>query len=103
VRTALPTVLIHPIREPDRRLGASLLLGHVADHGQLEHLSLIGLKDQNQPDHEADQANQWPNHNRGPSEERNMSNERQADPEHGPGDREEETLEGMEADEAPFC
>ena len=35
------------------RLRASLLCGQVADYGELEHLSLIGLEHQNQPDYEA--------------------------------------------------
>jgi hypothetical protein len=49
-------------------LRASLLLGDVADHGQLEHLSLIGLEHQYQPDHKQGQTDYRP-------EEWNMANE----------------------------
>src|ERR1700687_752155 len=81
-------------------LPASLLLGHVTDHGQLEHLSLISLEHQNQPDHKSGQTEQWPQQHCGPAEEWNVTNECQADPEHGPCDRKEEALKRVEADEA---
>ncbi len=52
---------------PGRDLLASLLLGYVADCGQLEHLSLIGLEHQNQPDHKSGQTDERPHHDRSPS------------------------------------
>src|ERR1039458_6337908 len=81
-------------------LPASLLLGDVADHGQLEHLSLVGLEHQNQPDHKPGQTDQRPHKDCCPPEKWDVANECQDDPEHGPCDRKKDALKGMEADES---
>ena len=41
-----------------RRLGdVGLFLRHVADHGKLEHLSLVSLQHQDKPENESSQTN----------------------------------------------
>src|ERR1017187_8383293 len=84
------------------RLRPGLLFGQVADHRQLEHLSLVGLDDQNQPDHKPRQTDQWPQHERCPTEERDVADECQTDLKHDPGGRKEEALKGMEGTKALF-
>ena len=53
----------------------SLLFGHFADHGQLKHLALIRLQQENQPDDKTGKTHQRPNQNREPSQEGNVSHD----------------------------
>ena len=62
----------HPIVS---RSSSGLLLSHISDHRQLPHLSLIGFKQKNDPDHEARQSDQRPYQNGQPSKERDVRNE----------------------------
>ena len=62
-------------------LPASLLLGDVADHRELERLSLIGLEHQNQPDHKPGQTDQRPQKDCCPPKEWDVADECQYDPE----------------------
>src|SRR5208282_761557 len=77
-----------------------LLLSHIPNHRQLEHLSLIGFKHQNQPDHKANQTDQRPDQEGSPSKKRNVGKDRQTDPKHRPSYPEEEALKGVESDKA---
>lgn len=60
--------------------GARLLFRHVANRRQLEHLPLIGLEDENQPDHKSPQSDQRPEQERKPAEKRNVDDYVQYDP-----------------------
>jgi len=83
-----------------RRLGGvGLFLRHVADHGKLEHLSLVSLEHQDKPENESSQTNQWPNEKRDPTQNWNMSNNSQAYADDNPRHTEEDVLKGVEADE----
>jgi hypothetical protein len=76
-----------------------LLFGHVSDEGELVHLPLIRLEQQDDPDDEAGQSDQRPDQDGQPAEEWNVDDEAEHDPEGSPRDREEDALEGVEADE----
>src|SRR3989442_853574 len=52
--------------------GVGLLLSHVADYRELEHLSLIGLQEQEDPQDKLGQTDQRPKQNPDPPEEWNL-------------------------------
>ena len=81
-------------------LSAGLFFGHIPDDWQLPHLPLIGLKQQDHPDYEARESDQRPDQNGQPTEERNMNNEAQHNPQRSPGNGEKDGLERVKTDEA---
>src|SRR5580692_3632162 len=81
-------------------LSAGLFFGHIPDEWQFPHLPLIGLEQQDHPDYEACQSDQRPDQNGQPTEERNVSEEAQHNPQRSPGDGEKDRLERVKTDKA---
>src|SRR5579863_1913902 len=81
-------------------LSAGLFFGHIPDDWQLPHLSLIGLEQQDHPDHEACQSDQRPDQNGQPAKKSNVSKEAQHNPQRSPCDGEKDRLERVKTDKA---
>src|ERR1700674_3530073 len=81
-------------------LSAGLLLGHVADRGQLEHLSLVGLEYQNDPQNERGDAQKKMQRNGNEPEERDQSEDRETDACSKQRRAHEQALARVEADKA---
>src|SRR6202790_1789337 len=81
-------------------LPAGLLLGHVADYGQLEHLSLVSLEQQNDPQNERADPQEKMQRNGNEPEERDQSEDRETDAYGKQRRAHEQALEGVEPDKA---
>src|SRR5256885_8545692 len=99
-----PTVVVNILRTDGANVAgaldraACLFFGDVADYGQFEHLALIRLDKEEQPDREFRDRDQRPNKQAEQSHEGNRGDHRKSNPEDDASHAEEEGLKGVETD-----
>ena len=83
--------------------GVRLLFRHIANYRKLEHLPLVGLHEQKDPQDKFRQTNQRPDQEAHcPSEEGNVPENLQRNPEDEQSNAEENTLKRVKPDKAPL-
>src|ERR1700729_3499783 len=92
---------IQAVKMDSAALGAllvCLLLGQLADDGQLESLSVEGLDEHNNPDDQESQAYQRPHEQSEPAEERYSPDDHHSNMNSNIGNRQKDGLPGVESD-----
>src|SRR5438874_6727306 len=99
-----PTVVVNILRTDGANVAgaldraACLFFGDVADYGQFEHLALIRLDKEEQPDREFRDRDQRPNKQAEQSHEGNRGDHRKSNPQDDASHAEEQGLKGVETD-----